>query len=159
MTARHFSRLLGFSSNCTFHAPEGYGARNFWREICGITETRKFSITLIHNPTLRFLARWVAAAVFPRRAYRCVANEDLKCLFAMCRRIRYSPAIDMLHHWLDMLDKLIPITCTSFVTRIARNLGVLSTAPSSIFRVRSTFLGRITLSRLTFCGLRRGGIS
>ena len=90
---------------------------------------------------MRFLARWVSIAVFPRNTVCCVANEDLKCLFAMCRRIGYSPIIDMLHHWLDMVHNPIDVTCTSFVTRLARNLGVLETAPLEFIPCNEHILG------------------
>jgi hypothetical protein len=127
-SAKEFSHLLGFASSCSLSDPEAFYSQGFWDEICGGDAPGKYSITKIHNPTLRFLARWVSLAVFLCATTRCVAKEDLKCLFAMCRRIRYAPVVDMLNHWLGSLNKLVPITCTSFITRIAKNLGALSTA-------------------------------
>lgn len=124
---REFAGLLGFSSRCSLAPkPEGFNAREFWADICGEATSGKYSITKIHNPTLRFLARCVSLAVFPRASARCAVAEDLKCLYAMCKKKHYAPILDMVRHWISSINTSTPITCTSFVTRIARKLGVLN---------------------------------
>jgi hypothetical protein len=41
----------------------------------------------IHNPSLRFLHRWMSFMLFPMAELRSVTTLELKCLFAMVNRI------------------------------------------------------------------------
>ena len=59
------SNLLGFSPRCSSVDSQDFVTREFWEEITGKAGQGKHSITLIHNPTLRFLARWIASIVYP----------------------------------------------------------------------------------------------
>jgi hypothetical protein len=44
----------------------------------------------IHNPSLRFLHRWMSFTLFPMEELRFVATLELKCLFAIVNRIKYT---------------------------------------------------------------------
>jgi len=46
----------------------------------------------------------------------------------MARKIRYSPVMGMVAHWLKMITSKSPINITSLVTRIAQHIGVLENA-------------------------------
>ena len=50
------------------------------------------------------------------------------CLFAMSKKIRYSPIMGMIAHWQKLITSKSPIDITSLVTRIARYVGVLENA-------------------------------
>jgi hypothetical protein len=48
----------------------------------------------IHNPSLRFLHRWMSFMLFPMVELCSVATPELKCLFAMVNWIKYTPVAD-----------------------------------------------------------------
>jgi hypothetical protein len=57
--------------------------------------------------------------LFPIVELCSVTTLELKCLFAMVNRIKYTPVADIV----DYYKMSGPIVCTSMVTRIAMNLG------------------------------------
>jgi hypothetical protein len=81
----------------------------------------KFSDT--HNPSLRFLHRWMSFTLFPMAELHFVATPELKCMFAMVNRIKYTPVADIVDYFKNVHKMSGPIECTSMVTRIAMNLG------------------------------------
>jgi hypothetical protein len=52
-----------------------------------------------------------------------VVTPELKCLFAMVNRIKYTPVADIDDYFKNVHKISGPIKCTSMVTRIAMNLG------------------------------------
>ena len=50
------------------------------------------------------------------------------CLYAMAKKICYSPVMDMVAHWQKMITCKSPIDITSLVTHIAQYVGVLENA-------------------------------
>ena len=82
----------------------------------------KHSITLIHNPTLRFLVRWIAIVVYPREDTCCIQIHELKLLYDMYHKLRVSPVMNLVEYWMGLVKSSAPITMTSLVTRIARGL-------------------------------------
>jgi hypothetical protein len=118
-----FSELLDFSKSCF---PESSAIRNFNKvefsdSISGRSTRLRFSD--IHNPSLRFLHRWMSFMLFPMVELRYVATPELKCLFAMVNRIKYTPIADIVDYFKNMHKMSGPIECTSMVTRIAMNIG------------------------------------
>jgi hypothetical protein len=77
----------------------------------------------IHNPSLRFLHRWMPFTLFPMVELRSVTTPELKCLFGMVNRIKYTSIADIIDYFKNVHKILGPIECTSMVTRIAMNLG------------------------------------
>ena len=67
----------------------------------------------------------VAITLFPRDDPRPVRNDELKILYAMVNKIRVSPARAMVKQWLTNFRMMGPIECTSLVTRIVSNMGIL----------------------------------
>jgi hypothetical protein len=123
-----FSELLDFSKSCL---PKSSAMRNFNKVefsdvISGKSSRLRFSD--IHNPSLRFLHRWMSFMLFPMVELRPVATPDLKCLFAMVNRIKYTPIADIIDYFKNMHKMSGPIECTSMVTWIAMNLGCLKMA-------------------------------
>jgi hypothetical protein len=79
----------------------------------------------IHNPSLRFLHRWMSFTLFPMAELHYVTTAELKCLFAMVNRIKYTPVTDIVAYFTNVSKISGPTECTSLVTRIAMNLGYL----------------------------------
>jgi hypothetical protein len=124
----HFSKLLDFSKSCL---PESRAMRNFNKvefsdAISGKSTRLRFSD--IHNPSLRFLHRWISFMLFPMVELHSVATPELKRLFAMVNRIKYTPIDDIVDYFKNVLKMLGPIECTSMVTQITMNLGCLEMA-------------------------------
>jgi hypothetical protein len=124
----HFSELLDFSKYCL---PESSAMRNFNKvefsdAIFGKFTRLRFSD--IHNPSLRFLHRWMPFMLFPMAELHSVATLELKCLFAMVNRIKYTHVADIVDYFENVYKMLGPIECTSMVTWIAINLGCLEMA-------------------------------
>jgi hypothetical protein len=119
----HFSELLDFSKSCL---AESSAIRNFNKvefsdAISGKSARLRFSD--IHNPSLRFLHRWMSFTLFPMAELRSISTPELKCLFVMVNRIKYTPVADIVDYFKNVHKMSGPIECTSMVTRIAMNLG------------------------------------
>ena len=102
----------------------GFDTKDFWEAFTGKTGQGKHSISFIHNPTLRFLARWITTVVYPREDTCCILVHELKLLYAMYNKLKVSPVMDLVEYWMGLVKSSAPITMTSLVTRIARGLGV-----------------------------------
>jgi hypothetical protein len=77
----------------------------------------------IHNPSLRFLHRWMSFTLFPMVELCSVTTVELKCLFAMVNKIKYTPVANFVDYFTNVSKIPGPIQCTSLVTRIAMNFG------------------------------------
>jgi hypothetical protein len=91
----HSSELIDFSRNCL---PESQSMRNFnhldfCNDISG--KTARIRFIDIQNPSLRFLHRWLSFTLFLTRELHSDTVLELKCLFAMVRRIKYTPVADI----------------------------------------------------------------
>ena len=64
--------------------------------------------------------------MFSRPDTRPVRIDDLKLLYAVVKRAKVSPFKFIVRHWLEVFSLTGDIECTSLVTRIAQNLGLLS---------------------------------
>jgi hypothetical protein len=92
----HFNELLDFSKSCL---PE-LSAINFFNKVeFSDVISRKFTrlrFSDIHNPSLRFLHRWMLFTLFPMAELCYVATPELKCLLDMVNRIKYTPVADII---------------------------------------------------------------
>jgi hypothetical protein len=123
-----FSELQDFSKSCL---PESSAMQNFNKvefsyAISGKSARLRFSD--IQNPSLRFLHRWMSFTLFPMEELCFVTTPELKCLFAMVNRIKYTPVADIVDYFKNMHKMSGPIKCTSRVTQIAMNLWCLEMA-------------------------------
>jgi hypothetical protein len=57
-----------------------------------------------------------------------VTNPELKSMFAMVHRIKYTPVADIVDYFKNVHKMLGPIKCNCMVTQIAMNLGCLEVA-------------------------------
>jgi hypothetical protein len=69
----------------------------------------------IHNTSLRFLHRWMLFTLFPMADLRSVTTPQLKCLFAMVKRIKYTPVANIVDYFKNVHKMLGPNKCTSMV--------------------------------------------
>jgi hypothetical protein len=118
-----FSELLDFSKSCL---PESSAMRNFNKAEFSDTisgKNTRLRFRDIHNPSLRFLHRWMSFTLFPMAELHYVTTPELKCLFAMVNRIKYTPIPDIVDYFKNVHKMLGPIKCTSMVSWIAINLG------------------------------------
>jgi hypothetical protein len=79
----HFSEFLDFSKSCLSEstAMRNFNKVEFSDTIYGKSARLRFSD--IHNPSLRFLHRWISFTLFPMAELCYVTTAKLKCLFAM----------------------------------------------------------------------------
>jgi hypothetical protein len=118
-----FSKLLDFSKS---YLPESTAMRNFNKVEFSDTISQKSArlrFSDIHKLSLRFLHKWMSFTLFPMVELGSVTTVELKCLFAMVNRIKYTPLGDIVDYLTNMSKISGPIECTSLVTRIAMNLG------------------------------------
>jgi hypothetical protein len=123
-----FSELLDFSQSCL---PESSAMRNFNKVKFGdalFGKSTRLRFSVIHNPSLRFLYRWMSFTLFPMVKLHSVVTPELKCLFAMVNRIKYTSVADIVDYFKNVHKMSGPIECTSMVTQIAMNLGCLEMA-------------------------------
>jgi hypothetical protein len=118
----HFCELLDLES-CL---PESCAMRNFNKvefsdAISGKSARLRFSD--IHNPSLRFLHRWMSFILFPMVELHSITTPELKCLFAMINKIKYTSVADIADYFKNVHKMSEPIECTSMVTRSTMNLG------------------------------------
>jgi hypothetical protein len=86
-----FSELLDLSKSCL---TESSAMRNFNKVEFSDVISRK-SVRLrfsdIHKPSLSFLNRWISFTFFPIAELRSVTTPELRSLFAIVNRIKYTP--------------------------------------------------------------------
>jgi hypothetical protein len=124
----HFSELLDFSKSCL---PESTAMRNFNMiqfSDAIFRKSARLRFSYIHNPSLRFLHRWMPFTLFLMVELHSVTTLELKCLFAMVNRIKYTPIADIINYFTNVTKISGPIECTSLVIRIAMNLRYLDLA-------------------------------
>jgi hypothetical protein len=118
-----FSELLDFSKSCL---PKSIAMRNFnkveFSDAISEKSTR-LSFSDIHDPSLRFLHRWMSFTLFPMAELCYVTTPEPKCLFAMVNRIKYTPIENIVRYFKNVPKISRSIQRTSMVTWIAMNLG------------------------------------
>jgi hypothetical protein len=98
----HFSELKDFSRNSL---AESQALRNFNRlDFCNdiSREIARIRFIDIQNPSLRFLHRWLSLTLSLMRELHYVIVAELKCLFAMMHRIKYTPIADIVDYFKEI---------------------------------------------------------
>jgi hypothetical protein len=111
----YLSKLLDFSKSCL---PKSSAMRNFNKvEFCDAISRKSARLRFsdIHNPSLRFLHRWMSFMLFPKVELHFVTTPKLKYLFAMVNRIKYTLVADVVDY-LNVDKMLRHIEYTSMVT-------------------------------------------
>jgi hypothetical protein len=124
----YFNELLDFSKSCLSEssAMRNFNKVEFSDAISGKITRLRFSD--IHNPSLRFLHRWMSFTIFPMVELHYVATPEIKCLFGMINKIKYTPVAGIVDYFKNVHQRSGPIECTSMVTRIAMNLRCIEMA-------------------------------
>lgn len=133
MTDKELSVCLGFHKKCIMDPDDlakiaKYDRAVWWNNISGETVSSKLSVVSIHNPTLRFLAKWLNMVIHPSHDLRLCNVPELQYLFAMVKKIKLSPVMSMVNHWIKMIKQQGPIEFCSLITRIAIHVGALDGA-------------------------------
>ena len=133
MNLQQFSVAFVFNKRCIFDPNTlvehyQYDRCSWWSEISNEPVSSKNNIVSIHNPTLRFLAKWLAMVVHSRTDLRLCSLPKLQCLYAMANKIRFSPVRSMLAHWQKMITAKGPIDITPLVNRVARYVKAMEGA-------------------------------
>jgi hypothetical protein len=118
-----FSELLDLSKS---YLPESSAMRNFKKVEFSdaISEkSARLRFSDIHNPCLRFLHRWMLFMLFPIAELCSITTPELKYLFAIVNRIKYTHVADIVDYFKNVHKISGPIECTSMVTQNAINLG------------------------------------
>ena len=63
--------------------------------------------------------------LFPRSGTRTVRTNDLKFMYVMVKRKKVSPVKFMMNQWLEVFTLVGDVECTSFVTGITTNMGLM----------------------------------
>ena len=72
--------------------------------------------------------QWLAMTLFPRNDLCTVRVDEMKIMYAMLSKTHISPVICMIDYWLGTFQRDEYVECTSLITRLARNLGLLDRA-------------------------------
>jgi hypothetical protein len=118
-----FSELLDFSKSCLLESSAMINFNKVEFSDAISTKSTRLRFSDIHNPSLRFLHRWMSFMLFAMVELHSVATPELKCLFAMVNRIKYTPVADIVDYFKNVHKMSEPIECTKMATRIAMNLG------------------------------------
>jgi hypothetical protein len=110
-----FSELLDFSKSCL---PESSALRNFNKvefsdAISGKSVRLRFCD--IHNPSLSFLHRWMLFMLFLMAELRSVTTPELKCLFAMVKRIKHTPVANIVDYFKNV--NKMSISCANMSSK------------------------------------------
>jgi hypothetical protein len=113
-----FSELLDFSKSCLpeLNAIRKFNKVEFSDAISGKFTRLRFSD--IHNPSQRFLHRWMSLTLFPMTKLHFVATPELKCLFSMVNRIKCTHVADIVDYFKNVHKMSGRIECTSMVTQL-----------------------------------------
>jgi hypothetical protein len=119
----HFNELMDFSSSCMLEKKDMkiFSRVKFCDEISRKSTRIRFSD--IHNPTLRFMHRWIAFTLFLTWELRSITIAEFRCLYVMVRKIRYSLVANIVDYFKEIHTLTRLIECTFMVTRIALDFG------------------------------------
>ena len=109
-------------------AIQDFDRTKFWREISKELTCYRPRTNEIHHPTLRFMHKWLGFSLFPRNDFCTIRNDELKLLYAMVKRRKVPPVKLMMKQWKEVFELKGDVGCTSLVTHITQNLGLLKNA-------------------------------
>ena len=102
---------------------------DFWENISAKQPERKQKYTTeeVHQPTLRFILKWLAFTFFPREELNTIRQDELHLLYIMIKQRKASLVNLMLSYWKTVSTmRKCSISLTSWITRLATSLELLS---------------------------------
>jgi hypothetical protein len=123
--------FLGFPAQCIVDvdsAVKDFERNKLWREISKEIVCHRPRTNDIHRPTLWFMHKWLGYSLFPRNNFCMVRNDELKLLYDLVKRKKVCPVKFMMTQWTKIPGLKGDVGCTSLVTHIAENLGLLENA-------------------------------
>jgi hypothetical protein len=87
------------------------------------SKTGRIRFIDIQNPSLKFLHRLMYFMLFLMWELHSITVAELKCLFSMVHRIKYTVVADIVDYFKEISTLSGPIECTSLVTHIDLNIG------------------------------------
>jgi hypothetical protein len=147
----HFSELMDFSRNCLpqSQAMKSFNRLDFCNDISG--KIARIRFIDIQNPSVMFLQRWLPFTLFPTWELCSIIVAELKCLFAIVHRIKYTPIANIVDYSKAIHTLPGSIECTSLVTRIALNIGCPEMHKVAYIEGDVPILGLLTLCTPMFC--------
>ena len=80
-------------------AIQDFDRMKFWWEISKELTCYRPRTSEIHQPTLRFMHKWLGFSLLTRNDFRTIRNDELKLLYAMVKRRKVSPIKFMMKQW------------------------------------------------------------
>jgi hypothetical protein len=87
--------------------------RNFNKVVFGDAISEKSArvrFSHIQNPSLMFLHRWMSFMRFPMAELCSITTPELKCLFAMVNRIKYTSVANIVDYFKNVHKILGPMS-------------------------------------------------
>jgi hypothetical protein len=87
-TWKNFSNILGFYESCNVDVDDAlkeFDRTYFWQDISRETVYHRPCTDEIHNPTLRFIHKWLGVTLFSRENFQITRVEELTLMYAMVK--------------------------------------------------------------------------
>jgi len=68
------------------------------------------------------LYKWIASTFFLRDDTHLIYDIKLKLLYAVLKKIKVAPVVELVNHWLQSIKTSTAITCTSLITLLAASV-------------------------------------
>jgi hypothetical protein len=128
---RRLSNALGFTEGCALDLDsslEDFDRLHLWTDVTGKENAHKPRTNDIQHPTLRFFHKWISLVLFPRNDNISVRVGDMQLIYATLKRQAVSPVKLLVEHWLSFPNLVGDVSCTSLITQIADDVGILGDA-------------------------------
>jgi hypothetical protein len=128
---RKLSNALGYAEGCTLDLDsslEDFDRLHLWSDVTGKENTHKARTNDIQHPTLRFFHKCISVVLFPRNDNISVRVGDMQLIHAALKRQAVSPVNMLVEHWISFPNLVGDISCTSLITLIADDFGILGDA-------------------------------
>jgi hypothetical protein len=128
---RRLNNALGFADGCALDLDsslEDFDRLHLWTDVTRKENAHKPRTNDIQHPTLRFFHKWISLVLFPRNDNISVRVGDMQLIYAALKRQVVSPIKMPVEHWLSFSNLVGDVGCTSLITWIADDLGILGDA-------------------------------
>jgi hypothetical protein len=131
LSCRKLSNALGFAEGYALDLDlslEDFHRLHLWTDVTGKENAHKPRTNDIQHPTLCFFHKWISLVLFPCNDNISVRVGDMQLIYAALKRQVVSPVKMLVEHWLSFPNIIGDISCTSLITWIIDDLGILGDA-------------------------------